>query len=76
MNIGITLNQEQEDIILHTHKNGLFCGSSPDMDILVKLGLTICVGKKSFVPDPYYSLTDSGLDYALDKLKEVKNGRV
>ena len=57
------LNKEQKEILDHTlHRaaNGLYCGDSKDMQILVKLGLMVCVGKKSFVPEEYYQITGAG----------------
>ena len=54
------MNNEQIEIIKHTMKNGLFCGGSQDMDELVELGYMEYVGKKSFVPDPYYRVTSAG----------------
>lgn len=57
------LNTEQKAIIDHTINRaagGLFCGGSKDMDALCEAGLMECVGKKSFVPDPYYRVTRLG----------------
>lgn len=54
------LNHEQSEIIRHTIQNGIFCGGSPDMDILCDKGFMVFVGRKSFVPDPYYRLTTAG----------------
>lgn len=39
---------------------GMYCGGGPDMDRLVKAGLMRCVGFKSFVPDPYFVITEDG----------------
>ena len=54
------LDNEQIAIIEHTIKNGLFCGESKEMDDLCDKGLMECVGKKSFVPDKYYKVTNEG----------------
>jgi len=56
----LNLNSEQKHIIEHTISNGTYCGDSPDMDALVKLGLMQYMGKKSFVPDGYYNVTRAG----------------
>lgn len=57
------LNNEQKEIIKHTMKNGLFCGSSKDMDILCEYGLMEYAGRKPFVPDPYYRATTAGKNF-------------
>ena len=54
------LNNEQREIIKHTIKNGIYCGGSPDMEELCDEGLMEYVGKKSFVPDPYFKATKAG----------------
>ena len=54
------LNNEHKAIIEHTIKNGLFCGSSKEMDELCEAGLMEYIGRKSFVPDPYYKVTSLG----------------
>jgi len=54
------LNEEQKAIIEHTIKNDYYCGSSKDMQILVKAGLMQYAGQKSFVPDPYFKVTRKG----------------
>jgi hypothetical protein len=59
------LNREQLDILDHTmHRtaNGLFCGSSPDMQELVRAGFMVEAGFKSFVPDPYFKITGKGIE--------------
>jgi len=59
----ITINQEQKEILDHTmHRaaNGLYCGDSEDMQDLVKKGLMVSAGKKSFVPDEYFKITEKG----------------
>ena len=64
------LNKEQIAIIEHTIKNGSFCGSSPDMDAICEAGYMICIGRKSFVPDPYYQVTTEGR-HAVNKATAV-----
>ena len=57
------LNQEQIEILKHTTNraaNGLYCGNSPDMQELVKSGLMVSAGFKSFVPDEYFQITKQG----------------
>jgi hypothetical protein len=39
---------------------GLYCGDSKDMQELVKVGFMASAGKKSFVPDEYFKLTNKG----------------
>ena len=60
-----TLTKEQIEILKHTKygaANRHFCGDSEDMQVLVKLGLMKPIGKKSFVPDEYFTLTTKGLE--------------
>lgn len=50
-------------ILAHTNNGapqGFYCGDSPTMQELVADGLMMYAGKKSFVPDPYFSLTEKG----------------
>ena len=54
------ISNEHIEILKHTIKNELFCGSSSQMDELCEAGLMELVGKKSFVPDPYYRVTEEG----------------
>lgn len=57
------LNKEQIEIMQHTASratNGLYCGDSPDMQMLVDAELMELVGRKSFVPDAYFRLTSKG----------------
>ncbi len=57
------MNREQRDIMEHTATraaNGLYCGDSPDMQMLVADGLMVSAGRKSFVPDEYFRLTSKG----------------
>ena len=57
------MTDEQLSILEHTAyraANGLFCGDSPDMQILVMAGWMQFAGTRPFVPDGYYRITDSG----------------
>lgn len=57
------LTHEQFEIIDHTlHRaaNQLFCGDSPSMQELVSLGLMKLAGRVSWVPSPYFYVTDAG----------------
>lgn len=56
------LNKEHTEILKHTSRNHqkLFSGSSREMGELCEGGLMKWVGKKSFVPDPYYTITKAG----------------
>ncbi len=59
----VKLNNEQRDILDHTANRaaqGLYCGDSPDMQSLVKHGLMVSAGRKSFVPDEFFSITTKG----------------
>jgi hypothetical protein len=57
------LNKEQIAILYHTtHRaaGGFYCGDSPDMRELMAEGLMVSVGRKSFVPDEYFRITNKG----------------
>jgi len=57
------MNREQLAILDHTaHRaaGGFYCGDSPDMQELVKDGLMVSAGRKSFVPDEYFRMTGKG----------------
>ena len=57
------LNKEQIEILNHAAykaANGFYCGDSPDMRQLVMEGLMVSAGRKSFVPDEYFSITKKG----------------
>jgi hypothetical protein len=47
---------------LHRAAGGYYCGGGPDMDALVAAGLMEYAGRKSFVPDPYYTITSKGCE--------------
>ena len=60
------ITREQLGILLHTRDRasaGAFCGDSPDMQELVRLGLMESAGRVSFVPDEYFRLTPAGRDF-------------
>ncbi len=57
------LTKNQLDIIDHTmHRtaNGLYCGNSDDMQVLVKSGLMGAQGTTGFCPDEYFYVTPKG----------------
>ena len=59
--MNITNNQREIlDHTAHRAAGDFYCGDSSDMQELIRLGLMKPVGKKSFVPDKYFSLTDKG----------------
>ena len=69
------LTAEEKEIIVHTATRaaqGLYCGDNPELLALVEKGLMECVGKKSFVPDPFYRLTKEGLK-AFDEIMEERH---
>ena len=66
------INIEQKEILKHTIKNGEFCGDSLDMDFLCKQGFMEYIGKKPFVPDGYYKITDEGKKLIEGKLVRTK----
>jgi hypothetical protein len=57
------MDPEEFDIVDHAINRaagGLFCGDSPAMQRLVADGLMEPAGRKSFVPEPYFRVTDAG----------------
>lgn len=57
------LTKEQTNILDHTaHRasQNAYCGDSEAMQGLVSLGLMRSLGKKSFVPDEYFTITSAG----------------
>jgi hypothetical protein len=58
------MTPNQLGIIDHTlHRAsvpGLFCGNSPDMQALVRLGYMASAGRVSWVPDEYFRITAAG----------------
>ena len=63
---GSALDAEQVEILKHAHRpesRGQFVGESPEMDGLVELGLMKDIGKPSWCPDTFYSITEAGRVY-------------
>jgi len=57
------LNKEHYAIMDHANSRaaqGHYCGDSKEMQDLVSLGLMKSLGKKSFVPDEYFRITEAG----------------
>ena len=54
------LKKEHIGIMRHTDLNQVYCGSEPELEELCVAGIMKCLGKKSFFPEPYYSLTTKG----------------
>jgi hypothetical protein len=57
------LTKEHIEIMRHTRDRaagGYYCGDSPAMQELVAEGLMSYAGRKSFVPDPYFQLSQKG----------------
>lgn len=57
------LTKEQQEILQHTRyraARNMYCGDSPDMQVLVAHGLMTYAGQLSFVPDKYFKLTKYG----------------
>ena len=65
------LTENQIGIMHHTKYRasvpGAYCGDSPDMQVLVRLGLMKSLGKVSWCPDEYFGLTTEGHE----KLREL-----
>ena len=58
-----SLSREQLSILDHTQyraASGLFCGGGKDMEVIVAFGLMESAGRKSFVPEEYFRITDKG----------------
>ena len=58
------LTKNQIEILDHTYHRAahkMFCGDSKDMQILCKRKLMAQVGHKSFVPEPYFTITTQGI---------------
>lgn len=71
------LTREQWDILdhaLHRAPGGLYCGGGADMIGLVNQGLMVYVGRKSFVPEPYYRITQKGKEVYVMGLESHKRG--
>lgn len=57
------LTKEQWSILDHTlHRaaNRRYCGDSPAMEGLVRRGLMTCLGKASWCPDKFFTITGAG----------------
>lgn len=60
----IELTPEQKEIIIHTATRapqGHYCGDGHELWGLAVMGLMERIGRKPFVPDPYWRLTEEGL---------------
>lgn len=55
-----TLTTSQLETLRHTQRNQLFCGEDRNVLDCVAMGLMEFAGRKSFVPDRYFRLTDAG----------------
>ncbi len=69
----MTLTKEHISIMKHTRDRaagGYYCGDSPQMRELVADGMMYFAGRKSFVPDPYFALTNKGRE----ALRKLANG--
>lgn len=58
------LTKEQIDILDHTVNRATgsrFCGGGTVMDSLVKLGLMRSIGRVSWCPDEFFTVTDMGI---------------
>lgn len=67
------ITKNQREILEHTAyrtADGFYCGDSKDMQELIQLGLMTSAGKKPFVPDGYFKLTDAGC-----KFLKIEGGR-
>jgi hypothetical protein len=72
---GSALTSEHFDILYHTQyvaAGGLYCGGGKEMDELEAQGLMQFIGRKSFVPDPYYGITAAGRKVLRERNKTAK----
>jgi hypothetical protein len=63
------LSKNQLGILNHTVQRSaheFFCGDSPDMQKLVEKEFMVSAGRKSFVPDEYFQITDKGREVLHD----------
>jgi hypothetical protein len=68
---------EMRQIMEHTARraaNQHYCGDSYEMRVLVQQGLMKPIGRKSFVPDPYFTLTAEGHQYLTDVWEDERDG--
>ncbi len=74
------LEPEHYDIIDHAINRGAggrYCGGGDTMDELVAIGLMEFVGKPAWCPDPYYGVTDKGMEvYREWKARQPKPPRL
>jgi ketopantoate hydroxymethyltransferase len=59
----MTLNKEQLAILNHVETRAarnLYCGDSPDMQVLVAAGMMKSAGRIPICPDEYFRITDKG----------------
>lgn len=57
------MNQNQLEIldhVLHRATQGMYCGDSPDMQELVRLGYMASAGRVAWCPDEYFRITAAG----------------
>lgn len=70
--LDFSVTKNQLEIMVHTRDRASgrrFCGGGIDMDKLVKMGLMKSLGRVSFVPDEYFTLTEKGEDF----IKDINN---
>lgn len=58
-----SLNGEEFGILLHTQKNGRFNGGDSVTASLAERGYLKNIGQPSWVPEPYYTLTEKGREF-------------
>lgn len=61
---NLELSKNQIEILDHTLNRATgkrYCGECPDVRRLVIMGLMRELGKVSWVPDPYFTITDEGI---------------
>ena len=72
------LSREHISIMEHARDRaagGFYCGDSPAMQELVREGLMVFAGRKSFVPDPYFQLTVKGQESLREGSEPRKEAR-
>lgn len=69
MEAATKLNQEHIGILQHTSRatKRVYCGDSPEMQELVRMGFMRSLGKVAWCPDEYFTITESGV-WALEDL--------
>lgn len=71
--------QEQLDILSHTDRHasrGVYCGDSPAMQACVERGWMEFAFRKSYVPDPYYRITEAGREVLKATRQSIKPTRI